>query len=224
MKRTGIKTILFLLAFVVQSHAEGKIDETRPKLEKEIYQFTNESEISYAVDVKILLAFQTTVSGKTSDIKGTINLNADKSPESTVKSPPVTGELFVDSGTFRSGIGKRDADIREILQSDKYPQIVFSITGLESVSPQKSGQLSGPMTVKGNLDFKGIKKEITFQVVSTPKGGKLYVDGKIPLKLTDFGINPPTLGIFIGRATDEITLSLHLVAESKKAGFLSIIS
>ncbi|MBI3793216.1 MAG: YceI family protein [Nitrospinae bacterium] len=220
MERTGIKTILFLLAFVAQSHAEVKPDSTVFPTHA-VYEITQESEISYAIDLKILLAFQTTISGKTSDIKGEITLLPEPASDSVEKKQPVTGELFVAAGTFRSGVGRRDADIREILQSAKYPQIIFSISGIESGPDVKFSRLSGAMVVKGVLDFKGKKKEIALPVQATPKGDKLLVDGKLELKLSDFGITPPTFGYFLGRTSDNITLTLHLVAENKKAGFFS---
>jgi polyisoprenoid-binding protein YceI len=221
MRDATFRTALFLLAFVAQSHAEVNMGETKPRVEKAVYQITSESEISYAVDVKILLAFDSSVSGRTSGISGTLAVDQESPTEMTAKQTPVSGEIFVDVTTFRSGIGKRDSSVRRLLESDKYPQIRFSILDIEPRDVSRPDALSGTFIVKGRLDIRGKTKEISFPVVISPKSNKLAIDGKFSLKLTDFGIDPPTVAIFVGKAKDEILLNVHLIAESKKPGLFA---
>ena len=221
MKYQGIKFTLLLLALIAKSVAEGTPEDKIPRPERAVYQITGESEITYAVGVKILLAFDRTVSGKTSDVTGTIRLNEEALAEPAAQQNTVSGELFVDVAGFRSGIGKRDANVRELLESDKYPRIKFTLFNIEPNSNLNPESLSGVYFVTGNLEIRGRTKEVSFPVVISPKGKKLAIDGSFFMRLTDFGVTPPTVLIFVGQASDEVALSVHLIAESKKPGMFS---
>jgi polyisoprenoid-binding protein YceI len=221
MRHTGLKTALLLVAFVTQSHAGSIPEESKPRPVKAVYEITAGSEISYAVDVKILMAINSTANGKASGVTGGFTINPVASADVASKQNPVSGELFVDVTSFRSGVGKRDSNVRRLLESDKYPQIKFAIMDIEPQATAQSGTFSGGFTVKGSLDIRGKAREISFPVVVSPKGGKLLIDGNFQLKLTDFGIDPPTVAVFVGRAKDEISLNVHLVAEAKKPGLFA---
>lgn len=215
-------TALIVLTLVAQSFAEAPTGEApKPAPEKTVYHLTGESEISYAVPVKILLAFDRTAGGRTNGVTGTITVNPDSNAEVAGQQTPVVGELFVDVSAFRSGIGKRDASVRNLLEFDKYPRIRFAISGLEPRNNLKPDSLSGAYVVSGILEIRGVAKKVSFPVDISPKGGRLAIDGNFSIKLTDFGVTPPSLAIFVGQAGDEVALNVHLMAESIKRGLFA---
>lgn len=91
------------------------------------------------------------------------------------------------------------------LKADAHPDIIFTLT-----SPLKSVKAaSGESTVsaKGNLSIAGVKKTITIKAkVSMPKLGTLLFEGSQSIKMTDFGISPPTALLGMMKTCDEITL------------------
>lgn len=222
MNKPVMMTALIILTIVAQSFAEAPTEEApKPVPEKTVYQITGESEISYAVPVKILLAFDRTAGGRTNGVTGTITVNPAPNAEVAGQQTPVVGELFVDAGAFRSGIGKRDASVRNLLEFDKYPRIRFTISSVEPHNNLKPDSLSGAYVVSGTLEMRGMTKEVSFPVEISPKWGGLAIDGNFSIKLTDFGVTPPSLAIFVGQASDEVALNVHLIAEGIKPGLFA---
>lgn len=85
----------------------------------------------------------------------------------------------------------------EVLDSEKYREIVFKSSGAES-----SGE--GKWTLRGNLSLHGQTIPVTVQVVL--KDGRYT--GESTLKLTDFGIKPPgKAGV---RAKDEVKIEFDV--------------
>lgn len=222
MNKPVMMTALMVLTLVARSFAEAPVVEA-PKSapEKMVYHITGESEISYAVPIKILLAFDRTAGGRTNGVTGTITLNPAPNADVAVQQTPVVGELFVDVGAFRSGIGKRDARVRNLLEFDKYPRIRFAISGVEPRNNLKADSLSGVYVVSGILEIHGVAKEASFPVDISARGGGLAIDGNFSIKLTDFGVTPPSLAIFVGQASDEVALNVHLIAEGVKPGLFA---
>lgn len=223
MNKPVMMTALMVLTLVARSFAEAPtVEASKPAPEKTVYHITGESEISYAVPVKILLAFDRTAGGRTNGVTGTITLNPAPNAAGVAGiQTPVVGELFVDVAAFRSGIGKRDASVRNLLEFDKYPRIRFAISGVEPRNNLKADSLSGAYVVSGTLEIRGVAKEVSFPVDISPRWGGLAIDGNFSIRLTDFGVTPPSLAIFVGQASDEVALNVHLIAEGIKPGLFA---
>jgi polyisoprenoid-binding protein YceI len=116
-------------------------------------------------------------------------------------------EVHIDARTLRV-VGKDDseqdrAEVQatmlgpEVLDSERYPEIVFKSTGSES-----SGQ--GRWVLRGNLTLHGQTRPVTVQV--TLKDG--HYTGEATVKQTDFGIKPPgKAGI---RVKDEVQIEFDV--------------
>ncbi len=86
--------------------------------------------------------------------------------------------------SIESGKSIMDDKTFEALKADKFPYITMKAKELKMVN----GKLEG----KGLLELAGKTKEITLTGEYSPSGNSLLVKGAIPLKMTDFGIDPPT--------------------------------
>jgi polyisoprenoid-binding protein YceI len=85
----------------------------------------------------------------------------------------------------------------EVLDCERFPEIVFKSTGAESAGP-------GRWTLRGNLALRGQTRPITVQV--TLKDG--HYTGETTVKQSDFGIKPPgKAGI---RAKDEVRIEFDV--------------
>lgn len=100
-------------------------------------------------------------------------------------------DFYLDLTTLDSGIQKRDRDMRETLETDKYPFAEFygkiiSDLDLNSASIQE-------VVVKGSFKIHGIEKEKEFTgtLKTTSKG--LLLEANWILRLEDYNIEPPSL-------------------------------
>ena len=100
--------------------------------------------------------------------------------------------------------GKMNDHMRNALKVTENPTITFNLTNYD-VTKSADG-ISG--TINGTLDLGGVKKPISLQATGANEGGMLHVNGVYELKMTDYGLKPPTL--MFGRIK---------VGETVKVGF-----
>lgn len=101
--------------------------------------------------------------------------------------------VTVKISTFDSDNSNRDSHAMEVTEALKYPSISFLSTVIKYESAEK-------IVVTGNLKFHGVSKSISFPVNKKMVGEKAEITGEFQVKMTDYGIDPPTL---MGIATDD---------------------
>ena len=117
-------------------------------------------------------------------------------------------EVHVDARALRvidkDGSEKDRAEVQktmlgpEVLDSERYREIVFKSTGAEPAGP-------GQWTLRGDLTLRGQTRPISVQV--TLKDGRYL--GETTVKQTEFGIKPPgKAGI---RAKDEVKITFEVL-------------
>ncbi len=117
----------------------------------------------------------------------------------------VTGaECSVPVRSFDSGNSLRDSHAMDAVEADRFPEAEFTA---QSITPVE-GRL-GDYEILGSLTFHGQTREI--KVIATPelKEDSLVVSGKLPIRLTEFGVDRPSL-LFIP-VRDEVRISFRLV-------------
>jgi polyisoprenoid-binding protein YceI len=113
-------------------------------------------------------------------------------------------QVTVPAEKMDCGNGKMNDHMRNALKVAENPTITFSLTNYD-VAKNADG-IAG--TINGTLDLGGVKKPISFQTTGAPVGGMLHVNGVYELRMTDYGLKPPTL--MFGRIK---------VGETVKVGF-----
>ena len=90
---------------------------------------------------------------------------------------------------LKSGKGAMDANTHKALEAKKHPAIVYQLTQISAVSKVDNGY---ELTTKGKLTIAGTSCAVSMKVkaTTTPKG--LRFTGTLPLKMTDYKIDPPT--------------------------------
>jgi len=115
-----------------------------------------------------------------------------------------TVQVTVPAEKMDCGNGKMNDHMRNALKVTENPTITFNLTNYD-VAKSADG-ISG--TINGTLDLGGVKKPISLQATGASEGGMLHVNGVYELRMTDYGLKPPSL--MFGRIN---------VGETVKVGF-----
>jgi polyisoprenoid-binding protein YceI len=123
------------------------------------------------------------------------------------QSKKVSGLLVVDATSGDSGNKGRDSKMhREILESQKYPEITFAPLEVEGdVHPEGDSQVR----VRGTFSLHGQDHEIVIPVALHNAGGEVTLDTDFSVLYLSWGLKNPST--FILRASDTVQLSIHAV-------------
>ena len=153
--------------------------------------------------------------GSTLRIEGTSTVNAFSCGTSEVSGrgtiEPVSGRLNVSAGSFDCGIRRMNQDFRNALRTDEHPFIRFAITGAEMIEPADE---NGWALVRafGTLELAGERRSVTIIAQANRiEHNKVHLQGSHDLRMTHFGVTPPS-GLFgMVRAHDDITVHFDLL-------------
>lgn len=118
-------------------------------------------------------------------------------------------KLVISSKDFSCKIPGMAKDMRELLQSEKYPYIGFEINHVQ-LPGGKYGTASATLTIAG-VESIGL---IDFEVEMV--GEKLIIHGSTPLFLSSFNIEPPTKMLGMIKVKDQIEIEFDLIATYQK--------
>ena len=103
--------------------------------------------------------------------------------------PQASGTVIVPVRQLKSGKKRMDEVMHAAMNEPKHKLIKFTITGLE-VKSVKDGVST--CAGSGAIEINGKKQPLNFDVNIANKAGQLTVSGLVPIKMTDFGITPPS--------------------------------
>ena len=107
---------------------------------------------------------------------------------------------------FKTGIGKRDSDMRsDVLETDKFP--VASFKGKVVHSDQQAERTN--VLAKGELKLHGVVKPITVQATIRRNHERLFIESNFSVLLKDYNIAAPTLMAFV-KVAQEIKINVRL--------------
>lgn len=124
----------------------------------------------------------------------------------------VTGVLRVRAVSLRTGNEGRDRDMRKLLEVDRYPDIRFTIGAVDPSFNLVTAASDVLLTIKGGLSLRGTERPLTFLARARIRDDRIWVRGESDLRLTDFGIKPPTRLFF--SVADKVTVSFDVTLES----------
>ncbi len=112
------------------------------------------------------------------------------------------------------GDGRRlTRNIHNYLNKDDHPEITFTMNSSEIVEKGENGY---KVEVNGVINAAGKDHEVVFtaDVMPTENGGFL-INGKLPLKFSDFNIDRPSAMLGTVRADEDIEIHYNLVLMSR---------
>jgi polyisoprenoid-binding protein YceI len=183
MVKTNI--VLFSLGLFIVSYAAAQI--------KTVSSIKGKSSATY-----LLVHLMHEVEATSKDVTYTADLDIGAKTIRSVRA-------VVDVTTFDSGNSNRDSHAMEVVDAMSFPDVTFSST---SIVPQGNSLL-----VTGKLTFHGVTNEVTTVAVPEWENDKLVVHAKMPISLTAFKVERPSL-LFIPvhdtlRFTLTAAFSLH---------------
>lgn len=106
------------------------------------------------------------------------------------------------SKTLKSGKGAIDTNAYKAMQADKFPNISFVAT---SVNLGK-GNMTGKLTVTN------VTKTVTFPVTVAKTGNSYTITGTETIKMTDYGVTPPSFMMNTVKTGNDIKVTVNVVA------------
>jgi hypothetical protein len=101
-----------------------------------------------------------------------------------------------------------DKNIYRALNTEQHPNIAFTLSKF-----QKKSSAAGTTTVEatGSLRIAGVLREITLAAICivTPKG--LIIEGKVPIRMRDYNVEPPTAIFGTIKTGNEVIIEYKLV-------------
>jgi polyisoprenoid-binding protein YceI len=142
--------------------------------------------------------------GRTTAVTGTMEVAGD-----TVESVKIEADLT----QLTSDEARRDNAIRmRGLESERYPTATLELAEpLQlATTPTQGQEVRGQGT--GRLTVHGVTREVELDLQGVWSGSTIQVAGQLPVKMTDYQIEPPRFGPVVG-IEDSLAVDLKLVFE-----------
>lgn len=114
----------------------------------------------------------------------------------------------VDMSTFDTGIGKRDHDMRIVLNTRKWPQAHFKGT-LATLRPDTSATNTYQTLAQGTFSLHGIEQSVGIPATITVGDSTAYIGADFTIRLQDYDIEAPSLAAFI-KVSEEVSISVQV--------------
>ena len=198
--KIGIVLLLWCVATAAQQKTEYSIDSAKSKLEIHVGK---QGAFSAFGHNHLIIAKQ---------MSGGVQFDPKKIESSAVNLKVETKSLTV------SPQGEPEKDRQDVqttmigekvLDVAKYPEIVFSSTGVSAVKQTGDGWT---LTLSGNLKLHGVEKPVRLLVTLHSTGNQLHAQGEVPLLQTAYGIKPVKAGGGAVTVKDELKITFDIVA------------
>lgn len=126
------------------------------------------------------------VVGSTNEISGELQINFGN-PELLE-----SGTFVVNLVSLTTDQNRRDDYIRDNhLESNKFPEASFVLTSIAGLPETYTLGEAINFDLTGDLTIRDLTREVTFNTTATLENGVLSGVARLPLQMTDFGIEPP---------------------------------
>lgn len=134
-------------------------------------------------------------------IQADVNAEPNADPASAVKS----AALVIPVGSLDCRNGTMNEHMRKALKADKNPQIKWTMS---------SYRVDGTtVSIKGSLSIAGKENEIELTGTGSSENGVLRFKGTKQLKMSEFGVKPPTMMFGTMRVNDPVTVGFDIALE-----------
>jgi polyisoprenoid-binding protein YceI len=146
--------------------------------------------------------------GNTRDVSGVLFVDL------SALAKGVRGTISVGAATLRTGNSLRDADLQVTMDTAHYPVIRFTPSHVNSPTPMLTVGDRQEVMITGTLEIHGAARSVQLPAgVTRVASNRLEIQGRMPVRMTDYGIRPPQV-FFVIRVQDEVQVDFRLVVES----------
>ncbi len=127
---------------------------------------------------------------------------------------PAHAVITIPVASIKSEHTKMDKLMADAMNAKTYPEIKFEMT---SATPRSANANAFVLETKGKLTIAGVTREVAFDVQGSRNAdGKYTLAGQTPIKMTQYGIKPPTAMMGTIKTGDEVKVTFRWIVE--KAG------
>lgn len=124
-------------------------------------------------------------------------------------------KVEIPSKSFKSGNRSMNKHAIEALKAETNPNIIFNMKKIDHLLFQNN---ENQISVSGNLTVAGVTKPITLKASGSVSKKGVIFQGRLPLKMSDFKIDPPTFVLGSIKTQDDVLINFHvLVGQGRKA-------
>ncbi|GAA2059724.1 YceI family protein [Williamsia deligens] len=160
------------------------------------------TQAGYRVD-EVLRGENITVNGRTQQVTGTVQVAGNRLSE---------GTITVDVASIRSPESARDNRFRgeNIMNTAQSPTATFRVT--EPVDLSGVSASGAPATVRtvGTMEIKGRSRPVTTELKVARSGDSVIVQGSVPVRWADYGVEAPNLGFVQVQDTGTVEFLVNL--------------
>ena len=158
-------------------------------------------------------------------VEGTSTLHAWK-----MESPSITGQInaptpdnwnapakavvTIPVTSIKSEHARMDKLMAEALKAKQHPEIRFELT---SATPKSADARAFVLETKGKLTIAGVTRDVAFDVQGSRNAdGKYTLVGQAPIRMTQYGIKPPTAMMGTIQTGDDVKVTFRWVVEREQ--------
>jgi polyisoprenoid-binding protein YceI len=153
---------------------------------------------------------------KAEKMDATIDLDAAAAAQLSVAPPKALKrvEVKVPVKSLKCGHGGMDDNLYKALNADASPTISYILATFEAAPADVKDTFT--LHTVGTLLIAGVEKKIEMDVVANRLAdGSVMAKGLVPIKMTDFGIKPPTAIFGRLKTGDEVKVNFELTVGAK---------
>jgi polyisoprenoid-binding protein YceI len=154
---------------------------------------------------------------KAEKLEAVIELDAAAAAQVSVAPPKALKkvDVKVPVRALKCGHGAMDDNLYKALKADGNPNISYILATFEATP----GETKDTFTLKtvGTLNIAGKENKLSMDVAATRlSDGTVKATGMVPIKMTDFGITPPTAIFGRLKTGDEVKVNFELTVGAKE--------
>jgi polyisoprenoid-binding protein YceI len=152
------------------------------------WAIATDSIVGYRVK-EVIVAQSTEGVGRTSAVKGTLNIAGEQVTEA---------EFSVDMTTLKSDSSRRDGQVNNrILDTATYPTATFTLKQPITLTPEALAGSDLTTQATGTLTLRGVTKDIELTLIARLSGDVIEVNGSIEIIFADWSIPDPSISAIV---------------------------
>lgn len=122
--------------------------------------------------------------------------------------------LSIPIESLRCGNRVMEGDLRRALDAEHYPAIEFRFTRIDGALHRDMDRDLYETTVLGELSVAGVRRPVKLRVVAQRVSrSRFRLRAELPLRMTDFGVTPPTALFGLIKANNDLKVRFDLILQ-----------
>jgi polyisoprenoid-binding protein YceI len=151
----------------------------------------------------------------TSTLRATIEVDPafETSPLTKVAKPIAQVSIAIPVKSLKCGKGKMDENLYKALRAEQFPEIKYVLTSYKVDEAATTADTFAALTV-GELTVAGTTTRVEIPLTAARQtGGSARGQGTVALRMTSFGVKPPTALLGTLRTKDDIAIAFQVLLD-----------